>query len=136
VARAKGKRSRRLVKVHDRRSHDLPLNAEVAPVEVDDPLALEPGDKIVALRSIRNDPLGRLHHTSRSTTRNIGPGAPSRAIGNALSAGLRLSTPPANMSTARRRASRSPRLNAGPCCGSIASNASSAPMAPRWSTMC
>jgi hypothetical protein len=61
VARAKGKRSRRLVKVHDRRSHDLPLNAEVAPVEVDDPLALEPGDKMVALRSIRNDPLGRLH---------------------------------------------------------------------------
>jgi hypothetical protein len=61
VARAKGKRSRRLVKVHDRRAHDLPLNAEVAAVEVDDPLALEPGDKIVALRSIRNDPLGRLH---------------------------------------------------------------------------
>ena len=30
-------------------------------VEVDDPLALEPGEKIVALRSIRNDPLGRLH---------------------------------------------------------------------------
>jgi hypothetical protein len=61
VARAKGKRSRRLVKVHDRRAHDLPLNAVAAAVEVDDPLALEPGDKIVALRSIRNDPLGRLH---------------------------------------------------------------------------
>jgi hypothetical protein len=60
VARTKRK-SRRLAKVHDRRSHDLPLNAEVAPVEIDDPLALEPGDKIVALRSIRNDPLGRLH---------------------------------------------------------------------------
>jgi len=28
---------------------------------VDDPMALEPGDKIVALRSIRNDPLARLH---------------------------------------------------------------------------
>jgi hypothetical protein len=36
-------------------------NAEVAAVEVDDPLALEPGDKIVTLRSIRNDPLARLH---------------------------------------------------------------------------
>jgi hypothetical protein len=47
--------------MHDRRSQDLPYNAEVARVEVDDPLALEPGDKIVALRSIRNDPLGRLH---------------------------------------------------------------------------
>ncbi|MGY4472706.1 DUF6456 domain-containing protein [Bradyrhizobium sp. USDA 3364] len=46
---------------HDRRSRDLPFNAEVATVEVDDPLALEPGDKVVAFRSIRNDPLGRLH---------------------------------------------------------------------------
>src|SRR6185295_13480865 len=48
-------------RAHDRRSQDLPYNAEVAAIEVDDPLALEPGDKIVALRSIRNDPLGRLH---------------------------------------------------------------------------
>ena len=61
MARARRKRSLRVAKVHDRRSGDLPLNAEVAPVEVDDPLALEPGEKIVALRSIRNDPLGRLH---------------------------------------------------------------------------
>lgn len=58
---AKRNRSRRLAKVHDRRSQDLPLHAEVASIEVDDPLALEPGEKIVALRSIRNDPLGRLH---------------------------------------------------------------------------
>jgi hypothetical protein len=48
-------------KVHDRRSRDLLRNAEVAAVEVDDPLALEPGEKIVTLRSIRNDPLARLH---------------------------------------------------------------------------
>jgi hypothetical protein len=47
-------------RVHDRRSHDLPYNAEVASVEVDDPFGLETGDKIVVLRSIRNDPLGRL----------------------------------------------------------------------------
>jgi hypothetical protein len=47
--------------VHDRISRDLPRHAEVATVEVDDPLALEPGEKIVALRSIRNDPLARLH---------------------------------------------------------------------------
>ena len=46
---------------HDRRSRDLLRNAEVATVEVDNPLALEPGEKIVALRSIRNDPLARLH---------------------------------------------------------------------------
>lgn len=46
---------------HDRRSRDLLRNAEVATVAIDNPLALEPGEKIVALRSIRNDPLGRLH---------------------------------------------------------------------------
>src|SRR5438309_55417 len=61
MARAKRNKSYRLAKVHDRRSRDLPLNAEVAAIEVDDPLALEPGEKIVTLRSIRNDPLGRLH---------------------------------------------------------------------------
>jgi hypothetical protein len=61
MARAKRNKSHRLAKLHDRRSHDLPRNVEVAEVEVDDPLALEPGEKIVVLRSIRNDPLGRLH---------------------------------------------------------------------------
>src|ERR1700749_1048220 len=61
MVRARRKKSLRATKVHDRRSQDLPDNAEVAAVEVDDPLALEPGEKIVALRSIRNDPLGRLH---------------------------------------------------------------------------
>ena len=54
------RRSLRAAKVHDRRSRDLPLNAEVASIEVDDPLALEAGEKIVALRSIRNDPLAGL----------------------------------------------------------------------------
>ena len=61
MARAKRNKSHRLAKIHDRRSRDLPRNAEVAAVEVDDPLALEPGEKIVTLRSIRNDPLARLH---------------------------------------------------------------------------
>src|SRR6201986_1433302 len=61
MVRARRKKSLRATKVHDRRSQDLPDNAEAAAVEVDDPLALEPGEKIVALRSIRNDPLGRLH---------------------------------------------------------------------------
>ena len=55
------RKSSRVGKIHDRRSRDLPLNAEVVAVEVDDPMALEPGDKIVALRSIRGDPLGWLH---------------------------------------------------------------------------
>jgi hypothetical protein len=61
MARAKRNKSHRISKTHDRRARDLPHHAEVATVEVDDPLALEPGEKIVALRSIRNDPLGRLH---------------------------------------------------------------------------
>ena len=60
MARARRKKPTHPARMHDRRSRDLPYNAEVAKVEVDDPLALEPGDKIVVLRSIRNDPLGRL----------------------------------------------------------------------------
>lgn len=61
MARAKRSKSYRLASTNDRRARDLTLNADVAMVEVDNPLALEPGEKIVALRSIRNDPLGRLH---------------------------------------------------------------------------
>jgi hypothetical protein len=61
VSRAKRNKPHNPARVHDRRSRDLPRNTEVATVEVDDPLALEPGEKIVALRSIRNDLLGRLH---------------------------------------------------------------------------
>jgi hypothetical protein len=61
VPRTRRRRPHDPAKVHDRRSRDLLRNAEVAAIEVDDPLGLEPGDKIVTLRSIRNDPLGRLH---------------------------------------------------------------------------
>jgi hypothetical protein len=61
MPRAKRSRPYNPAKVHDRRSRDLPRNAEVAAIAVDDPLALEPGEKIVTLRSIRNDPLARLH---------------------------------------------------------------------------
>ena len=61
MARARRNKPYNPAKVHDRRSRDLPRNAEVAAAEVDDPLALELGEKIVTLRSIRNDPLGKLH---------------------------------------------------------------------------
>jgi hypothetical protein len=44
-------------KAHIRKSQDLLRNAQVVPAEVDDPYAIHPGDKIVVLRSIRNDPL-------------------------------------------------------------------------------
>ncbi|MGV7217124.1 hypothetical protein [Bradyrhizobium sp. UFLA05-112] len=61
VARAKRSKTFSLGGIYDRRSRDLALHAEVAEIEVDDPLGLDPGEKIIALRSIRNDPLGRLH---------------------------------------------------------------------------
>ena len=61
MARAKRSKTYRLTDAHDRRSHDLPLRGEVAAVEIDNPLALEAGEKIVALRAISKDPLGRLH---------------------------------------------------------------------------
>jgi hypothetical protein len=61
MKRARRNKSYRLVPVPDRRSHQLPFNAEVTEVEIDNPLALDPGEKIVAIRSVRSDPLGRLH---------------------------------------------------------------------------
>jgi len=61
VARAPRNKSYKLANLYDRRSRDLPFNAEVAEVEIDNPLALDPGEKIVAMRSVRSDPLGRLH---------------------------------------------------------------------------
>jgi hypothetical protein len=61
MSRAKRRRPHDPATTHDRRPRDLPRNAEVAAIEVDDPLGLEPGDKIVTLRSIRSDPLGRMH---------------------------------------------------------------------------
>ncbi|MBB4392854.1 hypothetical protein [Bradyrhizobium sp. ERR14] len=61
MARARRNKSYKLAQIYDRRSRDVPFNAEVAEVEVDNPLALDAGEKIVAIRSIRGDPLGRLH---------------------------------------------------------------------------
>jgi hypothetical protein len=61
MPRVKRNKPRKLGPVHDRRAQDLPRHAEVASVEVDNPLALEPGEKILAIRSIHNDPLARLH---------------------------------------------------------------------------
>src|SRR6201996_5021507 len=61
MARAKRRKPYDPAGVHDRRSRDLVRNAEVASVEVEDPMGLEPGERIVTLRSLRNDPLARLH---------------------------------------------------------------------------
>ena len=58
-------RARRNKPYNPAKVHNLPRNAEVAPVEVDNPFALEPGDRIVTLRSLRNDPLPRLHSHRR-----------------------------------------------------------------------
>jgi hypothetical protein len=61
VARARRNKSYKLANIYDRRSRELPFNGEVAEIEVDNPLALDPGERILALRSVRGDPLGRLH---------------------------------------------------------------------------
>ncbi|MBR0995192.1 hypothetical protein JQ580_31225 [Bradyrhizobium japonicum] len=61
MARVRRNKSYKLAQIYDRRSRDVPFNAEVAEVEIDNPLALDAGEKIVAIRSIRGDPLGRLH---------------------------------------------------------------------------
>jgi hypothetical protein len=61
VGRVRRNRSYKLAQIYDRRSREVPFNAEVAEVEIDNPLALDPGEKIMAIRSIRSDPLGRLH---------------------------------------------------------------------------
>lgn len=61
MARVRRSRSYKLTGIYDRRSRELPFNAEVAEVEVDNPLALDAGEKIVVVRSVRCDPLGRLH---------------------------------------------------------------------------
>lgn len=45
--------------VHDRRAQDLLRNARVAVAEVDDPY--EQGAKIIAMRSVRKDPLADMH---------------------------------------------------------------------------
>lgn len=45
--------------IHDRRATDLLRNALVAPIEIDDPY--EAGAKIMSIRSLRDDPLARMH---------------------------------------------------------------------------
>ncbi|SEM30116.1 hypothetical protein [Bradyrhizobium sp. OK095] len=61
MGRVRRNKSYKLTNIHDRRSREVPFNAEVAEVEIDNPLGLDPGEKIVAIRSVRGDPLGRLH---------------------------------------------------------------------------
>lgn len=61
MARAGRKRTNQitLAPVHDRRSSDTGLKIDVGAIEVEDPY--EAGSKIVTLRNLRDDPLGRLH---------------------------------------------------------------------------
>jgi hypothetical protein len=60
--RKKGQATSPLIRAaHDRRAREIGALADVAPVEVDDPYAIQPGEKIVVLRQLRGDPLARLH---------------------------------------------------------------------------
>ena len=129
MPKAKRKKPHNPARAHDRRSRDLPRNAVVATVEVDNPLALEPGEKIVALRSIRNDPLARLHSHHQIDEAQYRGGRAFQDDWKRPSAGHARSIRPANMSTAGRRANRSPSGSAARCCGSIAWNTNSAPTA-------
>jgi hypothetical protein len=117
MARAKRNKSHKLTKVHDRRSRDLLRNAEVAAVEVDDPLALEPGEKIVTLRSIRNDPLARLHTHHQIDEAQYQGGRAFQDDWEKAERGPQAIDPTREMSTAGRRGSRSPKASARRCCG-------------------
>ena len=91
MPRAKRRKPHNPAKAHDRRSRDLLRNAEVATVEVENPLALEPGEKIVALRSIRNDPLARLDRDAatleaRRRSRALSRRLPPRRAGMSITA--------------------------------------------------
>ena len=121
MPRARRSRLRKTTHAHDRKARDLPLNAEVATVEIDDPLALEPGEKIIALRSIRNDPLARLHSHHQIDEAQY-RGGRAFQIGKRPSGARARSTRRANMSTAVARANRLPSGSAARCCGSIASS--------------
>lgn len=50
-------------KIHDRQSHDLPINSVVSIAVVDDPL--EHGAKLRVIRSTRDDPLAALYSRSQ-----------------------------------------------------------------------
>jgi hypothetical protein len=52
-----------LAPVHDRMSIDLPINSKVDTIEVDDPFsrAGEKPDRIIVMRSVRDDPLAHMH---------------------------------------------------------------------------
>ena len=117
MPRAKRKKPYNPAKAHDRRSQDLPPNAEVAAVEVDNPLALEPGEKIVALRSIRNDPLARLHSHRQIDEAQYQGGRAFQNDWSGPNAAHGRSIRPANMSMAGRCANRSRKASARRCCG-------------------
>lgn len=59
MPRAKRQKPNDLKTVHDRRTTDLLRNAQVAPIEVDDPLEI--GGKLIVMRSTRDDPLADHH---------------------------------------------------------------------------
>ena len=117
MPKAKRKKPHNPAKAHDRRARDLLRNAEVATVEVDNPLAMEPGEKIVALRSIRNDPARSLHSHRQIDEAQYQGGRAFQPTGRRPSADRAQSIRPGNMSMAGRGVSRSPKASARPCCG-------------------
>lgn len=51
-----------LAQVHDRKAQEIPMNAKIAVMEVDDPYSTGGStERISVVRSIRDDPLGHMH---------------------------------------------------------------------------
>ena len=136
MARAKRNKPYRLAKLHDRRSRDLPLNAEVAAVEIDDPLALEPGEKIVALRSIRNDPLGRLHSHRQIDEAQYQGGRAFQNDWEKAERGPQAVDPTREYVDGVQKREPITEASARRCCGWAGSSANSAPTERCWCTRC
>ena len=92
--------------------------------------ALEPGEKIVTLRSIRNDPLGRLHSHHQIDEAQYQGGRAFQDDWEKAERGPQAVDPGREyVDGGQYRASRSPSASARRCCGSTASSANSAPTA-------
>ena len=121
---------------HDRRSQDLLRNAEVAAIEVDDPLGLDPGDRIVVLRSIRNDSLARLHSHHQIDEAQYRGGRAFQADWERAERGPQAVDPSREYVDGGQAREPVTEAQRRPCCGSIAWNVNSAPMARCWCMTC
>jgi hypothetical protein len=91
--RRKGKPNDLKTVVHDRRATEPKRNAMLSPIQVDDPMALDPGDKIVVMRNLRGDPLGAMHARRQITDEQFQAGRSFQADFEAAERGPRAIDP-------------------------------------------